>query len=124
MIHSLIILDDNNLTHNNIQLSSILLDKNKNIKLSKFGFGFETVIELLTENEEYIAPEVYDDNKFTHLSDVYSLGNLMLKLMGVTVRRDKEDFFLTVFFRILMIWMILNPVLTMNIRIFLSLIQF
>ena len=121
MIHSLIILDDNNLTHNNIQLSSILLDKNKNIKLSKFGFGFETVIELLTENEEYIAPEVYDDNKFTHLSDVYSLGILMLKLMGVTVRKF---FFNIFFFRILMIWMILNPVLTMNIKIFLSLILF
>eukprot|EP01080_Neovahlkampfia_damariscottae_P005256 gene5256-8866_t len=91
ILHALSILADHNITHSNIQLSSVLIDKKSNVKLSKFGFGFENVIDLLTENEEYIAPEVYTDDKFTHLSDVYALGILMLKLMGVTDIDEIDD---------------------------------
>jgi serine/threonine protein kinase len=89
------------MTHNNIQLSSVLMDENQNIKLSKFGFGFETVIDLLNENEDYFAPEVYENEQFTHQSDVYAFGVLMLKLMGIDVSVKFSQCQ-----RILTIWMV------------------
>jgi hypothetical protein len=85
-------LDENQMTHNNIQLSSVLIDEDQNIKLSKFGFGFETVIELLNENEDYFAPEVYETEQFTHQSDVYAFGVLILKLMGIEVSLKLSQF--------------------------------
>jgi serine/threonine protein kinase len=77
-------LHDLNITHNNLLPSSVLLESN-NVKLIKVGFGFEEIIESLAQNEEFFAPEVFDDELFTPASDIYSLGVLMMKLIYLEV---------------------------------------
>eukprot|EP01080_Neovahlkampfia_damariscottae_P003662 gene3662-6477_t len=78
------------ITHNNLLPSSIFLDTDNHVQLSKIGFGFEENIESLTQNEAYFAPEIFDDEKFTTSSDVYSLGVLMMKLIYLE-NVDLED---------------------------------
>jgi serine/threonine protein kinase len=80
------------LTHNNITPRNILFLANSRILLSNYGIGFEKIIDLLTENELYLAPEVIEQRIFSAKSDLYAAAVILLKMLTLKdVSIDYED---------------------------------
>lgn len=74
-------LHEKNIFHNNLIPSSIIISESGEALVSKFGFGFENLIETLHQNHPYFAPEVFDNLKFSSETDIYSMGVLFIKLL-------------------------------------------
>lgn len=84
------------ISHQDIKAENIMLDKFFNIKLIDFGFAekFEDEDSSLTNycgSPNYIAPEIVRREKFTCVSDVWSLGVLLyLMVFGKYPYEDKN----------------------------------
>ncbi|CAD8208612.1 unnamed protein product [Paramecium pentaurelia] len=62
--------------HRDIKLENVLLDKDQ-IKIIDFGFAEQINREVLTSGQGtigYMAPEIFQDQPYTELGDVFSLG--------------------------------------------------
>jgi len=83
LLSGLRVLSDHEISHNNITPKSILYVRDENrYLLSNYGVGFEKMGQLmLAENEVYFAPEVFESNRFSVHSDIYSFGAVMLKVL-------------------------------------------
>lgn len=73
---------DQGLIHRNINHTSCFIDVRGNLKVSQPGVSFDESIDFLDDIDLYIDPSVYDDERFSAKSDVYSIGVLFRSLMS------------------------------------------
>lgn len=89
--NSLLFLHSNDVLHSNIQLDNIFLDENFYPKLSNFGISklLSIKTEKVNDNSDevwlsaprYIAPEIWNHQKYTKSSEIYSFSILLYELM-------------------------------------------
>lgn len=75
-----------NVVHKDIKSQNILIDENKQIKITDFGTA-DILDEDITRTQslmgtpQYIAPEILNRDPLTNQSDIYSVGILMYELL-------------------------------------------
>lgn len=86
-------LHQNGICHRDIKPSNILIDKGKDLpylgeaKLSDFGFAVnltdndKTTSACCVGTEDYMAPEVLGEHRFSSKSDVWSLGVTFYRML-------------------------------------------
>ncbi len=78
---------ENNIVHRDVKLNNVFVSKDGKFKLGDFGiarkFDALTLSHTIKGTPRYIAPEIYVKNeKYSTLSDIYSLGILMYYLFN------------------------------------------
>lgn len=75
-----------NITHRDIKLENVMLDRNNSIRLIDFGFAHKKASLFSTPcgSPNYAAPEIIHGNKYTKAVDIWSLGVI---LYAITVGR-------------------------------------
>ena len=75
-------LHENNLIHRDLKLENILLDENLNPKLCDFGWSTITDEQWSTfcGTLEYIAPEMFENQKYSFSVDIWGLGIILYEL--------------------------------------------
>ncbi len=75
-----------NIVHRDIKPANVILDKNQKLWLIDFGSAsYEGAIAKKVLTVEFAAPELLTERAARYYSDVYSLGKLMLALIGEAV---------------------------------------
>ncbi len=89
-----------NIVHCDIKLANVILDRNQKLWLIDFSSAcHEGAITKKVLTVEFAAPELMTERKARYYSDVYSLGKLMLALIGEDVycniinKIDSESFY-------------------------------
>ncbi len=77
---------DKKVVHKDIKSQNILLDKDKNVKITDFGIANvidddATKTQSLMGTPQYIAPEILTREQLTAQSDLYSVGILMFEML-------------------------------------------
>lgn len=73
--------------HRDLKPQNILIDENKNIKITDFGIAMATMANSLTQTNtlvgsvHYLSPEQARGNIATERSDIYSLGIILFELL-------------------------------------------
>ena len=87
LLEILLYLEENEFVHRDIKLNNIIMvDENDDIsiKLADFGLSVSTQTtkcnEFIGGTPGYFAPEVFDDFKASHKTDVYSAGIILFML--------------------------------------------
>ena len=79
-----------NVVHKDLKSQNILLDENKNVKITDFGIA-DILDEDITRTQslmgtpQYIAPEILNRESLTSQSDIYSIGIMMYEMAMTTV---------------------------------------
>ena len=88
LILSLNYLHINNIIHNNLNISNILLDKNMKLKIGSFRLAYKLETKLdkcykIYEDYEnsLFAPEVFKNDGYSFEVDIWSLGIIMFRLL-------------------------------------------
>ncbi|XP_062211153.1 probable inactive receptor kinase At5g58300 [Phragmites australis] len=71
------------LTHGNIKSTNVLLDQDHNPYVSDYGLSALISLPISTSRvvAGYRAPETFESRKFTHKSDIYSFGVLLMEML-------------------------------------------
>ncbi|MGL5020491.1 MAG: Stk1 family PASTA domain-containing Ser/Thr kinase [Mycoplasmatales bacterium] len=77
---------EKNVVHKDIKSQNILLDQDRNVKITDFGIADvldddATRTQSLMGTPQYIAPEILNREKLTEQSDLYSVGILMYEML-------------------------------------------
>lgn len=77
---------NNNVVHKDIKSLNILLDVNRNVKITDFGIANimdedSTKTQSLMGTPQYVAPEILNREILTEQSDIYSVGILMYEML-------------------------------------------
>ena len=72
------------ITHRDIKLENIFLDKNKNIKLADPGLaGEESKLSGLWGTDNYMAPEIHSGNPYTESVDIFAMGVMLFMMRSL-----------------------------------------
>ncbi|WP_367342164.1 Stk1 family PASTA domain-containing Ser/Thr kinase [Limosilactobacillus sp.] len=83
--------------HRDLKPQNILIDDNKNIKITDFGIATATSANSMTQTNtllgsvHYLSPEQARGSMATSLSDIYSLGIILYELLTGTVPFEGEN---------------------------------
>ena len=97
LINALFYLHSQNITHRDVKIDNMLLDKNKNLKLVDFGLSTKYTDDILLDQPcgtvVYAAPEVLDGNEYHGmLADVWSSGIVLYGMAaGYLPFSDQND---------------------------------
>lgn len=85
IVNGLSYIHQHNVIHCDLKLENIFIGKDSQIKIGDFGLAHiyekkKRTIEDVKGTIGYIAPEIYSFQKYTHQSDLYSLGMVFLHL--------------------------------------------
>jgi fused-like protein len=85
LVRALHYIHSNRITHRDLKPQNILMTSEGNIKLCDFGFArymsYKTeVLTSLKGTPLYMAPEVVQEQPYTHTADLWSLGVILYEL--------------------------------------------